>query len=125
MQYNSFTKRTITLSLFMIAISLFIPFFMESGFSLLSIINSMFFVGMIVLLISTFLLILKVGFFDAITHSFRKFFKTFSKQGQLLGDDLDQMAMPSEYGYSFAKPLLISSLIVLVIMLIFLFIYYL
>lgn len=125
MRNNLFTKRIITFSVFQIVISLFFPFIMESGFSLLSIINSMFFVGMIVFLISSFLLILKVGFFDGITHSFRKFFKTFSKQGQLLGDDLDQMAIPSEYEYTFAKPLLISSLIVLVIMLIFLYIYYL
>ncbi|MBM6618283.1 DUF3899 domain-containing protein [Bacillus suaedaesalsae] len=121
----SITKQIAIISLLLLIISFIIPFFTDAGFTLVSIINSMFIVGMIAFLISSFLLILKVGFFDAITHSFRTFFKTFSKQGQLLGDDLDQMAMPSEYEYSFAKPLIIASLIIIVIMIIFLVIYYL
>ncbi|KAA0546515.1 DUF3899 domain-containing protein [Bacillus sp. BGMRC 2118] len=125
MRNYSLMKQITIISLLLLILSIIIPFFTDSGFSLVSIINTMFVIGMIVFLFSSFLLILKVGFFDAITHSFRTFFKTFSKQGQLLGDDIDQMAMPSEYKYSLAKPLLIASIIILVIMVFFLVFYYL
>lgn len=87
-------------------------------------INSLFSVGMSLFLISAFLFIGKSGFFDGIIYSFRQFYKSYSKQGQQIGDELDHMALPSEYSYSFIKPMFYSSFLTIGLMLILLFFYY-
>jgi hypothetical protein len=79
---------------------------------------------MILFLISSISFILKTGFFDAITDSFRRFYKAFSKEGMQLAKEIDQMAMPSNHLYPFIKPMFFSSLVNLVTMLFLLFLYY-
>jgi uncharacterized protein YacL len=123
---NNFLYKHTTLMMITLQyiIALLISLLLYRSLSLLSVINSLFYVGMIIFLVSSFLYVLKLGFFDKITYSFRQFYKSFSPQGRQLGNDLDTMALPSEHDYSLTKPMLISSLIVLLTMLCFLLFYY-
>jgi hypothetical protein len=66
------------------------------GVSLLSLINSLFIISLIYLIFGAFMFTSRGGFFDGITYSFRTVYTRLSKKGQILKDEIDTMALPSE-----------------------------
>ncbi len=120
---NIIVKQTIIYTIIILVISTLFSYIIYKSFTLLSLINSLFTVGINIFLLSVLFHITKNGFFDGITYSFRNFYKSFSKKGQLISDDIDHMALPSEYSYSFIKPMFYSSLMTLSIMLCLLYFY--
>ncbi|MFD1735311.1 DUF3899 domain-containing protein [Bacillus salitolerans] len=124
--YKTKEYKAITISFIIsILVAILFSYFYYKEITILSLINGLFMVGLLLFILSGAFYILRSGFFDTMTYSFRRFYKLFSKTGQQLGNDLDQMALPSQLNYPMLKPLFLSSIMTLLLMLILLTIFYL
>ncbi|NDI33495.1 DUF3899 domain-containing protein [Chengkuizengella sediminis] len=91
-----------------------------------SYINSLFVVSIAYILLTLLLIVVKGGFFDFFYSSFRKVFKRTTRQGEMLGDDIDTMLLPSEMSkFRIIKPLFTTGMTLFCIMLLCLLFYYL
>jgi hypothetical protein len=99
-----------------VIISVLLSFLFFDDFSLLSMINSVSIISLCFLIIGGFMFTSRGGFFDAITLSFRRVSNRLSKRRQILQDDLDTMALPSDFfGYNITMAFLISGSILFVL----------
>ncbi|MFS1513299.1 DUF3899 domain-containing protein [Chengkuizengella sp. SCS-71B] len=121
-----FKKNVIIFNIISLLSPFFLSLFYYKKITLVSVINSLFFVSSSYLLLTLLLIVVKGGFFDLFYSSSRKLFKRTTRQGEMLGDDIDTMSLPSEMSeFRFIKPLLATGIILLCIMLICLLFYYL
>jgi Domain of unknown function (DUF3899) len=107
-------KKSLTLVIVSLILSILLSFFIYQKLTLLSFINISFFFGAGLLFIAFLTLTVKGGFFDGITYGFRRMFV--SKGKELSKQEVDEMTPVSELLTFNHSPFLISGLIVTVIM---------
>ncbi|WP_408010706.1 DUF3899 domain-containing protein [Pseudalkalibacillus sp. A8] len=104
-------KRSSYLLAILLIIGFGFTYFYYENFTVVTFINSTFLVSMLYIMIGGLMFVTRGGFFDAFTHSFRRFMKKGTKMGEMM-DDVENMQLPSEaFEYSYSEPLLITGLI--------------
>jgi hypothetical protein len=119
-------KTSIYVFLSSLVLTIIIAFIYYKNLTLLTFINTSFIISSLLLFCGLFMLVAKGGFFDGITFGFRRFLRNTSKTEQMLGDDIETMALPSQtITTRMISPILISGAMLFCIMLLSLFLYYL
>jgi hypothetical protein len=115
--------KPLTYTVITIIIVLVLSFFIYQQISLLHFINLTFIISSFFILLSLLIFVTKTGFFDGITFSFRKIYKSTLKfKG--FEDDFEHMRLPSEHTTNISiSPFLITGTLLLIMMFIALVIY--
>ena len=93
------------LTVFIIApLSVFITLFTGS---MLFVLNSLFYIGLVLLLTGSMLIIIQEGFFNAFSRNTKKFFSVVSKKEQIIQDIEQRRGHTSSYQkkFPYAKPI--------------------
>ncbi|MDP5273340.1 DUF3899 domain-containing protein [Chengkuizengella axinellae] len=121
-----YNKKVILFNIFIFLAPFFLSLLYYKEITLVSYINSIFIISAVFLLLGLFLIVVRGGFFDFFYSSIRKVVKRTTRQGEMLGDDIDSMRLPSEMSeFNFIKPLLVTGLVLFCIMMLCLLFYYL
>lgn len=119
-------KTSLYIFLSSLLLTMILAFIYYKNLTLLTFINTSFIISSLLLFCGLFMLVVKGGFFDGITFGFRRFLRNTSKTEQMLGDDIETMAMPSQTIKTLTiSHILISGAMLFCIMLLSLFLYYL
>lgn len=92
---NVTTKKTSILILVILILSLLLTLFRDLSWK--SYLNTLFTFSLTILTLGLVMFVSRGGFFDVITITFRRMFTSTSKRSEFLNEDMNNMALPSEF----------------------------
>jgi hypothetical protein len=95
-----------------LAVSLILPMVSDQGWSMSLWIDTFFLCSLLLLIVGGTFIVIEGGFFNAFTHSFKRFFTVISKKEQVLREVEGRREwIPYKRSYRFTYPVLIAGMI--------------